>query len=336
MSAVSSAPVAARSLSLHAVMRALAAALPESQPAEHEAPLEMSAPSLQPARLLSATIIEGDTLRARAVEGDPVVGLTAFLDGTQKSEVAGYVRGAPVIRGTVAAVIRDRRDRRLHTWRHTVEHRLYAPRARLTTLEWEVLKNIGLPVVDSSEPPPDDSTTVNLSEHPLALREAVVHRVQLDRKRAEQRLAAEWCEREQRRLLVDGGIADSESVARSPAAVGVVKSHRSLYVSGAALATVLALRERERSSVFLVAPGNRVSVASWYLRIRDPRGHDPMWGLVRVEVAAGLSGDALTARADEVSRWILAEVSPVALPDGRWHTMLYGVRDCEEFLRAIT
>jgi hypothetical protein len=100
---------------------------------------------------------------------------------------------------------------------------------------------------------------------------------------------------------------------------------------------VFALDEGERSSVFLVAPEKRASVASWYLRLRDPRGHDPMWGLVRVEVAAPATGqeDDITRRADEVSRWILAEVSPVALPDGRWDKMVYGVRDCEEFLRAV-
>ena len=45
--------------------------------------------------------------------------------------------------------------------------------------------------------------------------------------------------------------------------------------------------------------------------------------------------DSRSRRADEVSRWILAEVSPVALPDGRWDKMVYGVRDCEEFLRAV-
>ena len=39
--------------------------------------------------------------------------------------------------------------------------------------------------------------------------------------------------------------------------------------------------------------------------------------------------------ADERSRWLLAEVSPLALPDARWDKMVYGVRDCEEFLRAI-
>ena len=333
MSAVSTAPQVSRAPALQAVARALAAALPESQPAEREAPLEMTAPSIQPTRLISTDVIEGrDQLRARPVPGDPEAGLTAFLDGTQKSEVVRYVRGVPVIWGTVAAVVRDRRDKRLHTWRHAVEHRLYAPRAQLSEREWDAIGNAGLTLVDSSkaaggEPP---------SEPPLALREAVVHRVQEDRKRAEQRLAVAWCESEERRLMIDGGISDSDPVARSASAVGVVKSHRSLYVSGAALAVVLALRERERSSVFLVNPGNRASVASWYLRIRSPQGREPMWGLVRVEIAAGETGEALTRRADEVSRWILAEVAPVSLPDGRWHTMLYGVRDCEEFLRAIT
>jgi hypothetical protein len=63
-----------------------------------------------------------------------------------------------------------------------------------------------------------------------------------------------------------------------------------------------------------------------------------MWGLVRVEVSAPrdkASEDDIGARADEVSRWILAEASPVALPDARWDKMVYGVRDCEEFLRAV-
>ena len=44
---------------------------------------------------------------------------------------------------------------------------------------------------------------------------------------------------------------------------------------------------------------------------------------------------AAAARANEVSRWVLAEALPLALPDGRWDKMAYGIRDCEEFLRAI-
>jgi hypothetical protein len=332
MSAVSMAPDALRAPTLQAVMRALAVAIPDSRAAEPEAPLEMSTPSAEPPKLRSAQIIEGHDFRARRVDGDPEVGLTAFLDGTQRSTVVCYVHNVPIVVGTVAAVIRDRRNQRMYTWRHSVERRLYAPQSQLSKTEWKQLASVGVPLSDSSERSAENEP----SEHPLAIRESVIHRVQKDRERLENDLAAAWCERESRRLAVDGGIIGSDAVARSECAVGLVKSHRTLYVSGSALAITLGLRQGERSSVFQVSYERRPSVASWYLRIRNNQGHDPMWGLVRVEIAAGTSGDALTRRADEVSRWILAEVAPVSLPDGRWHTMLYGVRDCEEFLRAIT
>ena len=118
-------------------------------------------------------------------------------------------------------------------------------------------------------------------------------------------------------------------------AVGVVKSHRTLYARGDALDD--GARARGSASGRACSWSRRKSgerVASWYLRLRDPRGHDPMWGLVRVEIAMPGSDD-IGARADEVSRWILAEAQPVALPDSRWDKMVYGVRDCEEFLRAV-
>jgi hypothetical protein len=332
MSAVSMAPDAQRAPTLQAVMRALAVAMPESRAAEHEASLEMSTPGAEPPKLRSAQVIEGHDFHARRVDGDPVVGLSAFLDGTQQSIVVRYTHNVPIVLATVAAVVRDRRNQRMFTWRHAVQKRLYAPKALLSKTEWTQLESIGLRVSDSSETESDEVP----SEHPIAIRECVIKRVQHDRELLENELAAEWCQRESRRLGVDGGIIGSDAVARSECAVGLVKSHRTLYVSGAALSITLGLREGERSSVFQVSYERRPSVASWYLRIRDNRGHDPMWGLVRVEVAAGPTGDALTRRADEVSRWILAEVAPVSLPDGRWHTMVYGVRDCEEFLRAIT
>ena len=52
-------------------------------------------------------------------------------------------------------------------------------------------------------------------------------------------------------------------------------------------------------------------------------------------VAAGSFGD-IAARADEVSRWLLAEGAPLALPAARCVRMAYGIHDSEEFLRAIT
>jgi hypothetical protein len=79
-------------------------------------------------------------------------------------------------------------------------------------------------------------------------------------------------------------------------------------------------------------------VASWYLRLRDPAGRDPMWGLVRIEAAlpdAAESPAAVEARFDAASRAVLAEAAPLALPDGRWDKMVYPIRDCEQFLKAI-
>lgn len=316
-------------MAVPAVARLLASIIPSAQPTHRETALELSTANTQPARLISATIVEGHGLRARRVFDPPEVGFAAFLDGAQSSEVVLYLAGGvPIVHGTVAAVIRDRRNRRMFTWRHLVERRLYVPRARVTPATWQQLESSGIPIVDTR-----DDDDAEAAEHPLALREGAVHRVQRDREILEQQLAAEWCRREDRPILIDGGISGAEPVARSRCSVGVIKSHRTLYARGDALSTVLALRHGERSSVFLVTSPKRSTVASWYLRIRDERGHDPMWGLVRVEIAP--DENDISARADLVSRWILAESSPVSLPDARWDKMVYGIRDCEEFLRAI-
>ena len=126
-------------------------------------------------------------------------------------------------------------------------------------------------------------------------------------------------------------IADEAGAVQSPSVIGF-PSRGQIVVGGPA-------RERLASDpTRTIASPKRLPVASWYLRLRDPAGHDPMWGLVRVETAdmPVASSAEITARADQLSRWILAEVAPLALPDGRWDKMVYGVRDCEEFLRAVT
>ena len=287
-------------------------------------------------RLVSATVVEGGVLRARRVLGDPEVAFAAFLDGTQTSRVLAHADGVPILHGTVAAVVRIRRNRRLTTWgRPVVLRRLYAPLKVLTTAWHEAIASLGVVVVDTTAGPFDLAAPL---PHPFILRDAAVHRVQQDREAAEQELAESWCAHEKAPLFIDGGISGSERVAVSACTVGVVKSHRTLYAEGEALQTVLRLRPGERSSVFRITSPKRTTVASWYLRLRDAAGHDPMWGLVRVEIAQPNRVDEpqLGKRADEVSRWILSEVTPLALPDARWDKMVYGIRDCEEFLRAVT
>lgn len=302
------------------------------------APLEAITSAPEPPRLVSAPVVEDHALRRRRVDGDPVVGFGAFLDGIQRSRVLAYHDGLPVVFGVVAAVIRVRVNRRLHTWAGgpLVERRVYLPEAYLPPELASHFRADGLEVSDTTSVVPDQAVPIR---HPLALLDRAVHLVQEDRERAEQTLAERWCRQEGAPLFIDGGVNKSELVARSACAVGVVKSHRTLYVEGQALDRVLGLRRGERSSVFRIPSARRTSVASWYLRLRDPAGHDPLFGLVRVEAAdpehAGEPREALTSRADQFSRWILAECSPLALPDGRWDRMVYGIRDCEEFLKAV-
>lgn len=302
-----------------------------------DAALEVAPGAQEPPRLVDAPLIEGDLLRARAVPGEPEAGFAAFLDGIQRSRVLGYQAGLPVVFGVVAAVARARIDRRLRTWRGAplVSRKVYIPAAYTPPALAGYFERDGLEVVDTTAV--DDGTAPPI-RHPFTLLDVAVHRVQEERERLEQLLAEQWCESERSPLFMDGGLSRSDGVARAECAVGVVKSHRTLYVEGEALERVFALRRGERSSVFRLSSSWRAPVASWYLRLRDPAGRGPLWGLVRVEVAdpAALGEDAgaLTRRADRISRWILAEVSPIALPDGRWDRMVYGIRDCEEYLKA--
>lgn len=314
------------------LQRRLAALFPGGRPpCGDEAPLERLAVTADVPRLMRVSTLEGGPIRAHRIFGEPEVGFQAFLDGMQTSRVLDFAAGVAVIYGTVAAVIRVRRNRRLVTWgQPSVSHAIYAPRPEIGSDYWVALQGLGVPVIDTSDGTPSEP------QHPFALRDAAVHRVQKDREQVEQRLAERWCSLEKGMLFIDGGISGSERVAVSACTVGVVKNHRTLYADGEALQRIFELQRGERSSVFRITSPKRIPVASWYLRLRDPAGHDPLFALVRVEIAQPKDGGAsIGERAAEVSRWVLAETRPLTLPDPRWDKMVYGVHDCEAFLRAI-
>lgn len=295
--------------------------------------------SSDPPVLRSAQIVEGSVLRAVRIPGvsrEMRSGFGAFLDGAQRVQVIGHKAGMPIVLGTISAAVRVRLNRRLVTWGHQpprVERAIYLPLRYLPTMSGDVLAALAgssWRVIDTTTA---DRNGEYPSQHPAVLIERAVRAVDREREELEDRLAEAWCALGESPLFIDGGISRTPGVAASSCAVGVVKSHRTLYVEGEALAVVMGLKKGERSSVFRVSPRSRSSVLSWYLRQRASDGHDAMWGLVRVEVA---DCDLPTERADEISRWVLAETSPLALPDGRWDKMSYGIRDCEEFLRAIS
>lgn len=279
--------------------------------------------------VIDAVGAEDATLRARPVLGPRVPAIRAFLDGTQRSQVIGWIGAFPIVYGTSAAVVRCRTERRLSTWlAPLVRHRIYAPLAYVAREPLE--SALGAMLEDTTRPASDGSIP---APHPTLLLERATLAVSRDRERLELSLAEKWCASSTEPIMIDGGIGASEAVAQSSCAVGVVKSHRTLYAEGDALAIVLSLRKGERSSVMRIAPRGRSEVLSWYLRLRATEGRDALWGLVRVEMCV-MSSESISQRADELSRWLLAESMPLAAPDPRWDRMAYGIRSAEEFLRA--
>ncbi len=315
------------------------------QSAGQELTLERMSRPVDPPSLSHAEPLEGGG--PRAVPRSPTPMVAAFLDGIQRSRVVGHVAGVPLVFGTVAAVIRQRVQRRLETWGTPRVHRaLFASRAQLGESWWQRLEATALPLVDITEGQP----MATVSPHPLAQRARALDVVALEREQAERQLAAAWCASESGWLWIDGGVAGNLSVDERAPAFGVVKSHNTLYGDANAVRDVLTLRAGERTPAFLVGHRPRRAVASWYLRLREAPNGDPLHGLVRVEIAppsalAVPAGDqttaprvmlpGFTARVDELSSWILAEGAPLSLPDPRWDTLTYGVYACEQYLRSI-
>ena len=298
------------------------------------APLDLSGLVTEPPRMRPAALLESDRLAASPVTGEPAAAFSAFLDGTQSSHVEDFAGTIPIIAGRTAAVIRSRVDRRMTTWGDgaRMQVRLYAPKPLLPAAIVASLESAGLPVRDTLRAGED------VSGHPIELMRRAVDAVKDDREALERDLAESWAATMTAPLFVDGGLPLGARASSSSWCIGVVKSHHTLYVPPDGLATVLGLAEGERTTAVMIERTWGPQVVSWYLRLRRPPTHDPFLGLVRVEVARtdGLGGRALVQRADEVSRWILAERAPLSLPDARWDRMVYGIRDCEEYLRATS
>lgn len=264
---------------------------------------------------------------SRAVPGDapPVFG--AFLDGVQESRVVSWMpSGVPVVVGVIGAVVLQRGlDKRLVAWREGARVRrvLVMPRALTDDATWNALAE--RTELEDSGAPAD-------AMHPDSLLAAAVQRVESLRAMEERALAEAWARSEAQPLAVDGGIVGLGAAARSPLIAGIVKSHRTLHVDTTELPALFAMPVGTRTRVFSLGElHGRAGAWSWYVRLRAPTPANPLHGMVRVEVAAHDSGP--TSRADEVSRWVMAERTPIALPDARWDVMSYGIARCEAYLK---
>lgn len=243
-----------------------------------------------------------------------------FLDGIQRYAVEGRFGLVPLVRGYVAAAVLRRVDGRLKTDDADHDEFLVVRSALLTAEQRAALAAVGLPV---------HSCDGHERLHPLL----EVHRaalvVETRREAIERTLAQRYrVAHPEDWLVVDGSL---EGAPDDPRTLGIVKSHETQFLDGRDLEVALTLPAGHRSSVFARTVGRRREVYTWYLRLWPWSEHDLLHGLVRVERAA----DERTVReATAVSRWLLAERSPLAAPDARWDRLLYPIAQVEAYLRA--
>ncbi len=268
---------------------------------------------------VQSTLVEGSTLATYEVVRTPCPEPLAFLDGTQRYEVVGYVGTSPVVAAVVGAAVRLRVDGRFRTVAHDAARyligspeALVAFRGRLP--EWRPVE------LDLDGP-----------EHPLQELELIHRSVDFHRSMLERQVAAAFRRDNAGWLVIDGVLPDM-TLAADPQMIGVSKSHATLpFEERSSVTTYLTLSRGHRTSVFQATGNHPAPVHSWALRLWPHEGKDLFHGLVRIEVAA--HGDP-TLRADRISSWLLAERAPLARPDARWDRLLYGVAQVERHLRA--
>jgi hypothetical protein len=281
---------------------------------------------------VEARIVEGAAgLRTFHVPAARHSGFTAFLNGMQRAEVRLYSGPVPIVYAYGAAVVRAREEQRMavHPFGLLEEREaVFFPFRHVNPDDVEMLGVSRAQMVDTS-PAPDQP----LPLFPPILYHHAARAIDHWREGIERTVAAGWCAAAPAHdwLLVDGPLTLSPELAQAHRAAGLIRSHRTRFFDGEDAHLITRLRAGERTSVFEPLTRRWTPVHSWYLRLRDPLGHDVFWGLVRVELAASPSSLHL---ADQISSWLLAEVTPIAPPGAGWDRLLYPLHDCQEFLRA--
>lgn len=265
-----------------------------------------------------AVLVEGSRVEPRdvgAAESWP--GTIAFLDGTQHLDLLGYSGTHPIIGAEVAAAVRERRDRDLVTVVERRRNLLIGRAAALERLAVEGADRIELS--SSSDIPPLRDPSLASAEVDGARRALEVEAGTAYRERS-----GEW-------LVVDGSLAASVAWLRDARMVGISRWHSTMPFSGDDLDTYLRLPAGHRTPVFAPSARHGVEYRAWALRLWPWEGRELLHGLVRVEVAVA---NGTTERADEISRWLLAERAPIAATEPRWDTLIYPIHGVRQYLRA--
>jgi hypothetical protein len=313
--------------------------------------LNLGGGGFEPASAALAGEIEITRLEGPVI-GRPVPAATTpsrlryFLDGTQYTYPAFFVKHIPVFSALSAAAIltRDRAGnasivpgtlRMQHVW-------IIPTGCQLPEMQsvCDSLTSLGARIVDPLAAVAGDEERYarSVADYGHIERKAL-QAARKERESLERDLLRDWA-----RDNDDDGWIVVDGALREPVrnAVGLVKSFTYQYLTGEESAHLFSLKAQHRTGAFVAAnrwrqaeedderehdPTERVL---WYLRFWDAAGRDARHALVRIEAAADMRDPA---QIDMLSAWLLAERAPRATADSRWDTLLYPIHLLERMLK---
>ena len=281
--------------------------------------------------------------------------LCYFLDGVQSSREIGRIEMGPVVVATVAAAIINRCDRRFSRMPlespPVVVQAVILPRSagdEKVKAFWDLLVAAGFSELAPDEVPSSPHLVLDSAEYVVdadpsdyvGMREMARVRVRALRERLEGGMLRQW-ELDDRTLedadawiAVDGQLRDIRESNRR--AIGLIKSVARPEFVGKDVGMLLDLVPGMRTTSFVpdwqLRRDQSERRTSWYLRMWPPqRGADALSSLMRIEAPRDTGPEQI----DEISRWVLAERTPLAKPDPRWPAMIYPIHYVEKILKPL-
>lgn len=274
---------------------------------------------------IDAEIVEGNRLAVHSIGGVGKSSFTHFVDGAQTSQLVYEINGVCGYVSFINAAVLCREGKEILTEHWDYDELLAIFHVDENPEAKEEFEKIGWKVIP---------VVYDVNKGLAGLRELVLDKIGETRYEMETRLAKQWMESGEGWLCIDGGVAKlCTRLSSFYPIVGVVKSHRKQYFKTRdAREAILNLKVGERSSVFVARTGQQRDEAySWYLRLHDDSGSSASFGLVRIEMPPF---EETMRWVDSVSAWLLAETTPLSLPDPRYDRLIYPIRRVELYLKS--
>lgn len=279
--------------------------------------------------------LEGETIAPRAVVPAPTDRTNSpiryFLDGVQRTFPLGWCGMSTLALAVVVVGVVERRpqDGVFHAVHGLTEVSAQiviaaAPGEEAGPALADAFRDAGL---DVSECAADASGRAG---DYLALQGCLRPAVNSFRDRCERRVYRRWQERDADPaawLIVDGQLDTGD--ARNT--LGLIKQHSRFDLTGDEMIALLALPQGSRSTAFRRVVSRVTPPTTWYVRLHDGDGVNPLFGLARIEAPAAVE---TTAQIDLLTRYVYAERTPRATADTRWPTLLYPIYLAERILKT--